>query len=840
MSSSRCSGARVGWCVMAVAGVLAFGVADLQAQERPPPDSIEVAAGPDYAVSGLRRWLFGSHYRALWTTPLTVEVLDLGREGGGLTPISAGGGNQTPSLWLRGADGFMYGFRGVDKIPDRVLPEELEGTFVESLVQDQISSQHPAAVSVATALMQAAGILHTEPRLVVMPDDPRLGEHRERFAGLLGYFERRATIETDVPSFDGAVEMINSADLFQLVERDPSHRLDLSRFLAARLFDYFIGDWDRHSRQWNYLRYPEDTGAVVTWTVLPEDRDLAFSRFDGLVLSLARTYAPYLLNFGDRLPSPSGFAWVGRDLDRRFLIALEWHTWDSVVTTLTGALTDSAIDAAVRELPPSYYALDGARMAAALKARRDQLPQKARDYYRLLAGEVDIHASDIDETVVIERHADGSSEVSMYAVTGIAVGAAEPYWHRRFAADETSELRLYLHGGTDHVTVRGEPNGIALRIVGDGPDEVANITRGGGVHLYTTDPPHTSGKVGVDTRPFVLPPRQERELPPRDWGHRWRTVTWLGFGPDVGLFVGGGAHVTHYGFRKLPYASKMQFRGGFSTGALTGRVDFSADVVRRNSRVRGLFDIRLSGIEILRFNGLGNDVVLTEPDDYYRVRQQLIVVDPAVALPITGRTMFVLGPTFTYAKTREQDGRILQDVDLYGEGGFGQLGLRGEVELDTRDEPSAATRGVHLNVGGRLFPNILDVETTFGEVHGHASTYLTAGGVPLRPTLALRAGGKKVWGDFPFQEAAYIGDQRTVRLGRQNRYGGDAAVYGNAELRLDFGAIFLLLPARVGIFGWAAGGGVWLAFLGRGNTASLALAQSEEKLGVYASFGFAF
>jgi hypothetical protein len=97
-----------------------------------------------------------------------------------------------------------------------------------------------------------------------------------------------------------------------------------------------------------------------------------------------------------------------------------------------------------------------------------------------------------------------------------------------------------------------------------------------------------------------------------------------------------------------------------------------------------------------------------------------------------------------------------------------------------------------------------------------------------------------------------------VTLGRQNRYGGDAAVYGNAELRLDFGAIFLLLPARVGIFGlgdlgrvfvdgetsstwhWAAGGGVWLAFLGRGNTASLALAQSEEKLGVYASFGFAF
>ncbi len=859
MFSSRRSAVRAVGRVMAAVGVAAIGTASGRAQEAPAPDSVQVTAGSHYAVSGLRRWLFGRFYRTLWTTPLTVEVLDLSREAGGLTPTSAGGGNQTPSLWFRGADGFPYGFRGVDKIPDRVLPEELEDTFVESLVQDQISSQHPAAVSVATALMEAAGILHTEPRLVVMPDDPLLGEHQERFGGLLGYFERRATIETDVPSFDGAVEMINSAELFELVQRDPSNRLDLPGFLRARLFDYFIGDWDRHSRQWNFLRHPDDTGAVVTWTVLPEDRDLAFSRFDGLVLSLARAYAPYLLNFGDRLPSPSAFGWVGRDLDRQFLVALEWPAWDSVVTALVGALTDSAIDAAVRELPPPYYALDGARLAAALKSRRDQLPEKARAYYRLLAGEVDVHASDLDETVVVERRSDGASDVSVYAATGVAVGGVEPYWHRRFSADETSELRIYLSGGADRVTVRGEPSGIALRIVGDGPDEVANITRGGGVHFYTTDAPSTSGKVAVDTRPFVLPPkRRPQDLPPRDWGHRWRAVSWLGFGPDVGLFVGGGAHVTHYGFRKLPYASKMQFRGGFSTGALTGRVDFSADVVRRNSRVRGLFDIKLSGIEILRFNGLGNEVELTEDDDYYRVRQQFIAVDPAVALPVTRWSTLVLGPTFTYARTREQDGRILQDVDVYGEGGFGQLGLRGELDVDTRDVPGAATRGVHLAVGGRLFPNIWDVETTFGEVHGHASTYLTAGGIPLRPTLALRAGGKKVWGDFPFQEAAYIGDERSVRLGRQNRYGGDAAVYGNAELRLDFGAIFLLLPARVGIFGlgdlgrvfvegetsstwhWAAGGGVWIAFLGRGNTASVALAQSEEKLGVYASFGFAF
>jgi hypothetical protein len=729
----------------------------------------------------------------------------------------------------------------------------LQDTWVEGLVQDQISSQHPAGPSVVAGLLEAVGVLRTEPRLVVMPDDPRLGEHQDRFGGLLGYFERRATIEPGVPPFDEAVEIIDTDELYARVTQSPANRVDVPAFLTARLFDYFIGDWDRHRGQWNFLRHPDDTGSVVTWTVLPEDRDQAFAKFDGLMLSLARQYAPFLLNFDDELPKASAFAWNGRDLDRRFLVGLEWSVWDSVVTVFVESLPDAVIDAAVRRLPTAYYALDGARLTAALKARRDQLPARARDYYELLAGEVEVHASDGDETVIVERYADGSSDVSVRVA-----GIDDPSWQRRFLKSETDELRIFLYGGSDRVVVRGSSGGIPVHIVGVGADEVENTSAGGGVHFYSTDPPSTAGRVSVDTRRFVLPPKSRpTSLPPRDWGHEWMPVLWAGFGPDVDLFLGGGAVVTHYGFRKLPYASKMLFRGGFSTGALTGRIDFSADVYRRNSRVRGLFDMRLSGIEVLRFNGLGNEVELTRDEDYYRVRQQLIVVDPAVSVPV-GRADLALGPTFTYRRTREQDGRILQDTVLYGEDGFGQIGLRGEFELDTRDVAAAATRGLHLVVGGRIFPNMWDVESTFGEVHGHAATYLTALGVPLEPTLALRVGGKKVWGDYPFQEAAFIGDQRSVRLGRQHRYGGDAALWGNAELRLQLVRAFLLLPARFGIFGlgdvgrvyldgetsstwhWSAGGGIWLAFLGRPNTLSLALAQSEEKLGVYAAIGFAF
>jgi hemolysin activation/secretion protein len=157
----------------------------------------------------------------------------------------------------------------------------------------------------------------------------------------------------------------------------------------------------------------------------------------------------------------------------------------------------------------------------------------------------------------------------------------------------------------------------------------------------------------------------------------------------------------------------------------------------------------------------------------------------------------------------------------------------------------------------RGFPGVWGVRSTFGEVHGEASTYLTPGGA-FRPTLALRAAGKRVWGDYPFQEAAYIGGHTSVRGLRAERFGGDGSLYGNAELRLPLGRFSGLLPGEFGIFGlgdvgrvflegessrkWhtAAGGGVWFSFLTRGSTLSVAIAKSEERTGLYVDAGFMF
>jgi hypothetical protein len=149
----------------------------------------EVIAGPEYERSSLHNFWWGKNYRELWTTPIQVEVLDLKSEAGGLTPVFRVGGMQTPGLALKGADGKSYTFRSVDKDMSGMLPAEWRDTVVAEQVQDQTSASHPGVFPVVNGLANALPWVALRPqRLIVMPDDPALGEFRELFAGRLGTF----------------------------------------------------------------------------------------------------------------------------------------------------------------------------------------------------------------------------------------------------------------------------------------------------------------------------------------------------------------------------------------------------------------------------------------------------------------------------------------------------------------------------------------------------------------------------------------------------------------------------------------------------------------------------
>ena len=254
------------------------------------------------------------------------------------------------------------------------MPPDLKATIAAKVAQDQISALHPAAAVVVAPLANAAGVLHSVPQLVYLPDDPGLGEFRTAFAGTLGLIEERPD-ENDDPTraFAGALEIASTVDVIKRTEKEPGNQVDSEQFLRARLLDVFLGDWDRHADQWRWAKVKEGDG--FRWVPIPRDRDQAFILFDGLFPGIARQTYPHLLKFGPKYGLPEGATWSGRDLDRRFLTPLSRARlgFDGGGTR-RALLTDAVIDSAVALMPAAYLAINGPALRAVLVQRRDGLP----------------------------------------------------------------------------------------------------------------------------------------------------------------------------------------------------------------------------------------------------------------------------------------------------------------------------------------------------------------------------------------------------------------------------------------------------------------------------------
>jgi hypothetical protein len=837
--------------------------------EQQGPDSVVVVPGTRYRASWPHRVLFGSQWRDEWTTVLRVRKLDLGTFDGGLTPFRRGGGQQTKNLRLKSVNGQEWTFRSVDKDPARALDPELRDSMAGELVRDLTSTAHPTAALVVAPLLEAVDVLHATPELVVMPDDPRLGEFRD-FAGVLGMIELRAG-----RGFAGASKALGTLELFARLEGRRDEQVDAHAYLRARLIDILVGDWDRHVSQWRWLRF--DEGGNRLWRPVPRDRDQAFSRFDGIFPSLAEYYTKQLASFHDGYPAIDKLTYSGRYIDRRFLVQLDEAEWRAVSSDVVGRLTNDTIVSAVRRLPPELYAKGGARLEEALRARRDALGAASEAFYRLLAKDVDVYGTEQADRASIRRSPNGSVELTLSAYdgeTGEAVAAS--YFHRSFRPGETSEIRLYLLGGADRVIEEGERNeAIRVRIVQGSPGEggehrVAASARGSGSGGLAPDEVVDGAADDEDD----LRRRYERV---RDWGSDWLVFPQLAYDGTRGLFAGARVQLTQFGFGRDPFADQMSFAAAWSTALNQPRLEYSLDV-RTRSSVGALAYVAYSGVDLASFFGLGNDSIRDTglaARNFYTVQQHHLVLRPLAVASLFGPVHGYAGATLEYFSNQA-------DVPTAASSsyGYGKMALTSTelgVAVDTRTGTLTRKRGVAADVSVRYFPPWLDNAEGFTKVRAEASALL--GSDLASPVLlGLRVAGEKNWGRYPFFEAAFIGGAalpspldvtggssgNLLRGYDLNRFAGDASAVANADLRIPLGKYSAILPLRYGLLALAdvgrvfvssetssrwhsgVGGGVWLALRAAApagelvSSMSLAIVRSDEGTSFYFTSAFGF
>jgi hypothetical protein len=821
-----------------------------------------VAAGPRYQAGGLHRWLLGSTWRDLWTAPAAIPVLDLGSYAGGLTPTETGGGLQTHSLRFRGADGREYAFRSADKDQTQSLHPDLKHTLTAWVVQDQISSLVPAAGVPAHAVEAAAGVPHTTETLFVMPDDPRLGRFRREFAGMVGTVEERPEPgRTAAPGLAGADRIVETAEFLDSLQSGYGERFDDRGYLAVRLVDILLGDWDRHAGQYRWARFPSPGGGHL-WRVLPRDRDYAFVDYDGLGPRIAHGFIPNVIHYRGTIDLPP-LLLNAAQIDRRLLGGVTRAQWDSVTAALRARLTDAALDQAVAAMPPEWGRLEGERLARTLKERRDDLPRASRQFYGLIFREPEAHGTDMADQAVIERQPDGNVWVTI-----TPAGGGDPIYRRWFSWWESREVRMYLHGGGDVARVTGTgPEQVIVRVMGGpGDDDLRDEGRAGhrtafydseGDNRYMRRD-HTK----VDESPWetkLWEPGGGR-LPPRDWGATGSLLSpSFGWRPaGVGPYVGIGPQWTRYGFRREPYAVKQQVRFMWAVEHTRFGAEYLGDfryVGRPQDRTELL--ARVSEMEAARFHGFGNDTDDNgETSSFFRVFERQLMGNAAYWRGIGRRAWLVGELTGRFTDPEPEAGTPAGDLHPRGSSDFAIVGGRVGLVLDRADTTAYPRHGWKLETFGTGFPIAFHDASAFGRARAVGTTYLSAGSGG--PTLALRAGGERVWGGFPFQYAAFLGGAGTIRGYPSQRYQGDASAFGTAELRQvitranllvargELGALALGDAGRVwyggespGSWHTAYGGGLFFTFMDRRRAVTLSFAHGERNT-VYVGFGLPF
>jgi hypothetical protein len=818
-----------------------------------PPEKLEgkssvvIIPGEGYRKGTPRSLAFGSNWRELWTTPIELPILDLGSFAGGMTPLDKDGDQLSATLLFRGANGKEYSFLTLDKDPARRLSPIIRGTALETYIQDGVSSLNPVAALILDPLLDAAGVCHLSHRLFVMPyDHARLGEWFNEFAGLPGMVE-------DYPSgsdaggagFMGARTISGTYELLFSLDRDNRNVVDARTFLKARLMDMLVGDGDRQSDQWNWAGY-SDNGRTL-WIPLPIRQYQAFSRQTGFAKA-----GPGMLNFGASYPQIRQLVSSGSFLDRRLLSGIDRKEWNEVTADLVRKLTDRVIAEAVRNMPPPMYAKEGKRLERDLIARRDRLGEVSAELYRLYAGEVDIHGSDMSEYVETHRFPGGELEVSMSRRDdGPGMQGGDAFYRRLFLPDETREVRLFLHEGNNVAVIDGPvgKKSITARFIGGkGKNRLEDRTDD------STDKQHPQGRRttffydhGHDTeivagkhtvvdryragdREEQIDERARYDLKPRDTGSK--VVTGLSsmkvdFSPDYGALVGWGATIEDYGFNYDPYRYHAQLDGAAAFGEdFRFSLSFVGDLrtVFRNASLH--LETVFNTLDNINFYGLGNEsnagktaLNITEFETHSNVAR----LKAALRYPPRFEKEYYWegGIETTRIETEPETGSFLElhrkeipgvDVDFTNclqigfhfdsrsSGEFLDLSPRAPSEqlADKRLTPNTtALRGMTFDIEGKYFPELIGNRSSFGKLSGEFRTY-----VPLNDShysrVVFRLGGQKNWGGYPYFEAATIGGSNSIRGYDRNRFAGDASVYANTEFRLYGGRTTIFVPILFG------------------------------------------
>ncbi|MEO7119644.1 MAG: BamA/TamA family outer membrane protein [Ginsengibacter sp.] len=775
-----------------------------------------ISPGPQYKRSHWHNLFWGKNYRTEWSTPVPLPEFYLNERNGGLIPDKLGGGHQTSSLHLTTKDDKNYTLRSVDKRLGKVLPESFKGTWIERQVNDEVSMSNPYGAMMIPLMSQSAGIYHTNPEIFYLPKQAALDSFDDEVGNKVYLFEQRLKGDwheaANLGSFD---KFYKTEEVMQKMEENPENRADQKTFLKDRLFDMFIGDWDRHQDQWAWGEVKKGDSKI--YVPVPEDRDQAFSKHGGLILCAAMSGAgiKYMQSFSGKIKNVNTFNFEERGIDRFFLNELIKQDWDSIAKNLQLSLTDSVIDAAVHQLPAKIFAISGKKIIADLKSRREQIPAYADQYYLFLNKEVEIIGTKGRDYFNVKRINNDETALQVYNIAKDGVKSDSPYYSRVFQNNETKEIRLFGLSGNDVYNTEGKvSSGMKIRIIG-GPDRDSILLQ---------------SLVGNKTRTFIYDDKNNylhadgsvrKKYSSDSAVHRFDSMSYVydkkGVSPTFfysdadRFYVGLNYKWEHHAWRKTPYVFKQDIGVNYSISqhalSFTYFGIFPNTIGKWNLNLLANYD----AVRWTNFYGLGNETILTTKNtDFNRMRTREVL--GGIGLNRTaGNNRFELGGFYNTVKIINDDARYIalkvqpNDLTVFDQKNF--AGANAIYTFSKLNDVISPTAGITFSANGSYTQNTSNSNQSFWKYGGNLQLY-----IPLfyKFSIATSGGIETVDGNPEFYQYPEIGGGQDLRGFQRQRFYGKTAFYNSNELRFISNVKNYLYSGKAGLLVFVDDGRVWL------------------------------
>ncbi|ALM48589.1 metallophosphoesterase [Flavobacterium psychrophilum] len=774
-------------------------------------------------------FLMGRHYRKYFSMPIEVKVASLDTLHGGLTPDRAGGGHQSKSLRLLDKNGKEYVMRGLKKSATRFLQavafktryvgDSFEGTYAEDFLLDFYTTTHPYTPFILDDLAKTVGIYHTNPELYYIPKQNILKDYNGDFGDELYMVEERPVKEhKDLASFGRPDDIEGTDDVLLNLQKDKKYIIDERAYIKARLFDMLVGDWDRHSDQWRWARFNEKDRVI--YRPIPRDRDQAFAKYDGTLLSILMNIPP-LRHMRSYKMDLDNVKWFNREpypQDLALITQSGEEVWQEEAKKLQQELTDESIDKAFAGLPKEVQDNTTEEIKATLKNRREHIGEYASEYHKVLAKTVLVVGTDKKEKFIITRMPDGDTEVKMYSYK--KDGTETLALDKRYNRKETREIWIYGLDDNDTFEVKGKPeNAIMLRLLGGQNNDNYIVENGKKVKVYDFKSKDNTYTTDNKTQLLLTDDYETNSYDYEKPAYNvWAGYPSIGYNPDDGVKAGALINYTVNNFNRRPYSRKHAIKANYFFATDGFELGYNGKFMNIASKWNFGLDILFTSPNFsINYFGYGNETKNFDDDlgmDYNRVKLQVFRVAPSFFKQgRNGSTVEFQAPF----ETIEVDGTSNRFVN--------QPGAISESLLEHRQYGGLSAKYSYVNFDNKSLPGLgmslnflAGWKTSFDEIERNFPYLESLLNIVHRLTaddalvFSTTANGKVILNDgYEFYQASTLGGDADLRGYRRERFTGKHSFVHSSDIRLtlaNWKSSFL--PMKFGILVGFDYGRVWV------------------------------